>query len=244
MVRSGPALTAYAAVTETRRRGAAWGRNMLVSGAKTSRSRREVPDDLLTVGDERGGIDALAPVGRDSFSLLTVEGFTLAADESSNLGIGGTCPGEVPLGLRASTDQRFTVILAEHDGAVCGMNVVSALGDTMVGIIGATTYEGAKRYAAYLLEWAAMELAHHSGQVRYDMGGIDPDDNPGGYDFKRGTRGDDLTGAGPAECKPAGFRAAVAEHGERVYRAIRRAAKNRAAGAVSINGESQQGESA
>lgn len=141
-------------------------------------------------------------------------------------------------------DQRFTVILAECEGEICGMNVVSQLGDTLVGIIGATTYEGAKRYAAYLLEWAAIELAHANGQVRYDMGGIDPDDNPGGYDFKRGTRGDDLTAAGPAERKPAGLRAAFAEHGERVYRAIRRAAKSRASGTVSVNGASHQRDSA
>ncbi len=144
---------------------------------------------------------------------------------------------------RMATDERFTVILAECEGEVCGMNVVSALGDTLVGIIGATTYEGAKRYAAYLLEWGAMELAHSRGMARYDMGGIDPEDNPGGFDFKRGTRGDDLTGAGPMERKPSGLRAAVADHAERAYRAMRRASKGRRNGAAAKNGAATGGES-
>lgn len=138
---------------------------------------------------------------------------------------------------------RFTVILAECEGQVCGMNVVSALGDTLVGIIGATTYEGAKRYAAYLLEWGAMELAHERGMARYDMGGIDPDDNPGGYDFKRGTRGDDLTGAGPMERKPTGIRAAMADRAEQAYRAVRRAAKRRPSAGANGNGVAKGEES-
>lgn len=140
---------------------------------------------------------------------------------------------------KMNPSERFTVILAELDGEVCGMNVVSALGDTLVGIIGATTYEGAKRYAAYLLEWAAIELAHERGMVRYDMGGIDPDDNPGGYDFKRGTRGDDLTGAGPFERKPSGLRAAFTDSAERAYRALRRVSKGHNNGADAVNGKGE-----
>ena len=127
-------------------------------------------------------------------------------------------------GLRGA--DRMTAILIEHDGNIAGMNLVSALGDTLTGIIGATTGEGAKRGGAYLLEWAAMNLARERGLARYDMGGFDPDGNPGVADFKNGTRGEVLVAAGPYEKCAGGIRPGIARLGERVYRAVRRRASS------------------
>ena len=118
-------------------------------------------------------------------------------------------------------DQRLTVILAEHDGRVVGMNLVSALGDTLAGIIGATTPEGASKNAAYSLEWEAVKLAVERGMKRYDLGGIDPETNPGVYTFKKGTHGEDLTAAGPVELDPGAVRGAIRHASERAYKAVK-----------------------
>ncbi len=117
--------------------------------------------------------------------------------------------------------ERLTVILAEFDGQVVGMNLVSALGDTLAGIIGATTPEGASKNAAYSLEWEAVKLAVERGMKRYDLGGIDPEGNPGVYTFKKGTHGEDLTAAGPYELDPGALRGAIRNASERAYKAMK-----------------------
>ena len=119
-------------------------------------------------------------------------------------------------------EHRMTVILAELDGQVVGMNLVSPLGDTLAGIIGATTREGAEKNAAYLLEWDAVKMAVELGLKRYDLGGIDPEENPGVYTFKKGTHGDDLTAAGPLELDPGALRRVIRHASERAYKAVRR----------------------
>lgn len=179
---------------------------------KKNLRRGEQRGVTVSAGRERGRFNHVQALYHE---LLTRKGFDVELDAD--------------FFMKANTAmvdaERFTVILTECDGAVCGMNVVSALGDTLHGIIGATTYEGAKRYAAYLLEWEAIKFAHDNGFARYDLGGIDPIGNPGGYDFKRGTRGEEITAVGPMEKKPAGARGAIVDFGERVYRMLRSTAR-------------------
>ncbi len=122
---------------------------------------------------------------------------------------------------RLPEEDRLTVILAEFEGRVVGMNLVSALGDTLAGIIGATTPEGASKNAAYTLEWDAVQLAVERGLKRYDLGGIDPEANPGVYTFKKGTHGDDLSAAGPAELEPGALRGAIVHASEGIYKTVK-----------------------
>lgn len=118
-------------------------------------------------------------------------------------------------------DEGYVVILARLAGEIVGMNLVSPLGDTLVGLIGATTHVGAQNYAGHALEWAAIELAHELGMRYYDMGGIDKDANPGGYDFKSGTRGKELWAAGPCERSPSIWSGQAIHQCERLVRAMR-----------------------
>jgi len=59
--------------------------------------------------------------------------------------------------------------------------------------LAATSLEGRKHYASHGTLWAlANELARR-GVVRYDLGGIDPVNNRGVYDFKNGTGAVEVT---------------------------------------------------
>lgn len=59
--------------------------------------------------------------------------------------------------------------------------------------LAATSLEGRKHYASHGTLWAlANELARR-GVVRYDLGGIDPVNNRGVYDFKHGTGAMEVT---------------------------------------------------
>lgn len=139
-------------------------------------------------------------------------------------GFGVTLDGRFYANLQRSLPERdkMVVILAELSGEIVGMNLVSAQGDTLAGIIGATTPAGAEANAAYSLEWDAVSLAVELGMSRYDLGGIDPEGNPGVYTFKKGTHGEDVKSAGPLELDPGPLRRAVRSASERAVKALKR----------------------
>lgn len=114
--------------------------------------------------------------------------------------------------------ERFTVALAEHDGQVIAGHVISMLGDTSVNLLRASEPQAMKLKATYLLQWTAIELAHAHGAHWFDLGGIDPEGNPGVYEFKRGLKGVEVRSPGPFECAPSGsIGAGVTRSAENAY---------------------------
>lgn len=92
--------------------------------------------------------------------------------------------------------QRMQVSICEHEGkAVAGL-VCSALGASAIYLLGATNEDGMKAKAAYVLHWKMIERLKERGFRAYDLGGIDPEANPGVYHFKRGFSGMDVTQMG------------------------------------------------
>jgi lipid II:glycine glycyltransferase (peptidoglycan interpeptide bridge formation enzyme) len=102
-------------------------------------------------------------------------------------------------------------------------HVASFLGDTCVYLLGATSEEGLRTKAAYLLQWRVIQAAHEKGFKWYDLGGIDPEANPGVHHFKRGLGAQEITAPGPLEYPAAGWRRAAVHGSEQVYRRLRRA---------------------
>lgn len=70
--------------------------------------------------------------------------------------------------------------------------VASVVGDTAIYLLGATSDEGLTSRGAYLLQWAVIKWLKENGYRWYDLGGIDPEHNPGVYHFKRGLSGADV----------------------------------------------------
>jgi lipid II:glycine glycyltransferase (peptidoglycan interpeptide bridge formation enzyme) len=64
--------------------------------------------------------------------------------------------------------------------------VISALGDTAIYLLGATSAAGLNLKGAYLLQWSAISWLKSRGFHFYDLGGINPQRNPGVYHFKSG----------------------------------------------------------
>jgi hypothetical protein len=123
---------------------------------------------------------------------------------------------------QASESDRFQITLVDLDGAIVAGHVASLLGDTSVYLLGASSDEGLKAKATYLLQWQAIQTAREKGLKWYDLGGIDPEGNPGVYHFKSGLAGQDVTAPGPLECPARGFRRAAVHGSERVYRWLQR----------------------
>lgn len=106
-------------------------------------------------------------------------------------------------------EEQLTISIAEIDGQIAAGHVSSSLGDTTVYLLGATTEAGLKAKAAYLLQWDAIVRAKTRGSIWYDLGGIDPDANPGVYHFKAGMSGTDVCSPGPFEISTRGWRTSV-----------------------------------
>ena len=81
-----------------------------------------------------------------------------------------------------------------NDDYVSGL-IGTAIGDTGLALIGGTTAKGLRisPNSYYLLMWNMCEWAKKAGCRWFDLGGINPDTNPGCYQFKSGMRGMEMT---------------------------------------------------
>ena len=113
--------------------------------------------------------------------------------------------------------ERFTVMLARKDARLVAGHVASHLGDTSVYLLGAADEVGRETQAAYLLQWHAILEAGKRRMRAYDLGGIDPEANPGVFHFKRGLGGVDVQAAGPGEARPQGLAGRLPLVAERGY---------------------------
>jgi CelD/BcsL family acetyltransferase involved in cellulose biosynthesis len=84
------------------------------------------------------------------------------------------------------------ILICEQDGVPVAGLVASAMGDSAIYLLGATSDNGLNAKGAYLLQWTLIQWLKENGFKWYDLGGIDPEGNPGVYSFKRGLSGTDL----------------------------------------------------
>jgi lipid II:glycine glycyltransferase (peptidoglycan interpeptide bridge formation enzyme) len=88
--------------------------------------------------------------------------------------------------------QRMQVLICKRDDVPVAGLVVTAIGHTAIYLLGATSDAGLDARGAYLLQWNAMQRLKDRGVRWYDLGGIDPEVNPGVYSFKKGFSGADI----------------------------------------------------
>ncbi len=89
--------------------------------------------------------------------------------------------------------QRMRILICEHAGKPVAGLVCSVLGESAIYLLGATNDEGMKAKASYLLQWTLIQWLKERDIHFYDLGGIDPDANPGVYHFKSGLSGVDVS---------------------------------------------------
>jgi len=87
---------------------------------------------------------------------------------------------------------RMRILICEQDGIPVAGLVASAMGDSAIYLLGATSDAGLNAKGAYLLQWTLIQWLKENGIKWYDLGGIDPEGNPGVYSFKKGFSGADV----------------------------------------------------
>ena len=117
---------------------------------------------------------------------------------------------------------RMRIWICERDGVPVAGLVASAMGDSAIYLLGATSDDGLNAKGAYLLQWTLIQWLKENGIRWYDLGGIDPEGNPGVYSFKRGLSGADVSQLTPLVACNNVFSSAVVRTSIAVNRAIRR----------------------
>ena len=79
-----------------------------------------------------------------------------------------------------------------HQGRLVSIHIGAFAGEMPVYLLGATVPEGRSLGASYLAQWRVIETAKARGKAFYDLGGIDPAENPDVYRFKKRMGGDEL----------------------------------------------------
>jgi len=115
-------------------------------------------------------------------------------------------------------DEKLAVSLAYHGGTAIAGHVASCLGDTWIYLLGASNDEGRQRRASYLLQWNTIERAQAAGVRWYDLGGIDPEANPGVYHFKSGLGGRECSFMGEFSAPARGSGRVLLPLAEKAYR--------------------------
>lgn len=116
--------------------------------------------------------------------------------------------------------EKLYISIAEIEGVPVAGHISSMLGDTCVYLLGASSEQALKTKAAYLLQWHTIVTAKEKNCGWYDLGGIDPEKNPGVYHFKQGMGGIDVTILGPYEVYPDFLRRIIIKTCECVYKII------------------------
>jgi Acetyltransferase (GNAT) domain len=117
--------------------------------------------------------------------------------------------------------QRMRILICEDKGIPVAGLVASMIGDSAIYLLGATSDEGLKSKGAYLLHWTMIEWLKKNGIRWYDLGGIDPEGNPGVYAFKKGFSGVDVCQISPLVASDSTVSSGMVKAGLAMQRTLR-----------------------
>jgi lipid II:glycine glycyltransferase (peptidoglycan interpeptide bridge formation enzyme) len=116
---------------------------------------------------------------------------------------------------------RMRILICEDKGVPVAGLVASAMGDSAIYLLGATSDDGMNSKGAYLLHWTLIKWLKEHGIRWYDLGGIDPEKNPGVYHFKRGFSGMDVRQINPLVASGSAVSSVIARAGLAAQRTLR-----------------------
>jgi lipid II:glycine glycyltransferase (peptidoglycan interpeptide bridge formation enzyme) len=94
---------------------------------------------------------------------------------------------------------KMHIVICKHEGVPVTATIGTAIGDRGIYLLGATGEAGMKQKSAYLSQWRMILWLKERGCRWYDLGGIDPENNPGVYHFKVGMSDTDVQHIGQYE---------------------------------------------
>jgi lipid II:glycine glycyltransferase (peptidoglycan interpeptide bridge formation enzyme) len=117
--------------------------------------------------------------------------------------------------------QRMRILICEDKGVPVAGLVASAMGDSAIYLLGATSDDGLNSKGSYLLHWTLIGWLKERGVKSYDLGGIDPEGNPGVYHFKRGFSGAEVCQINPLVASDSAVSSGIVKAGLAMQRKFR-----------------------
>jgi lipid II:glycine glycyltransferase (peptidoglycan interpeptide bridge formation enzyme) len=117
-------------------------------------------------------------------------------------------------------NHRMRISICVREGVAVAGVVSSAMGDSASYLLGATSDDGLDSKGAYLLQWTLIQWLKENHFKWYDLGGIDPERNPGVYHFKSGLSGIDVSHMRPLVACNSLVTSAIVTSSEAAYRAL------------------------
>lgn len=100
------------------------------------------------------------------------------------------------------TDIDVHVTILKHEGEDVAGHVTYSSASTSTYVFGASNKKGRDIRAGYKLGWNAMIRSKNMGVRWFDMGGVNREENPMGFEFKTRTGGSLLESIGPIDLYP------------------------------------------
>jgi hypothetical protein len=172
-------------------------------------TKAEKADVKITRSVELEDFDRFERIFRD---LTKTKGFTTNQD----VHFFKTIQPDIP------SEQKLVLHLAWHKQELVAGHLGSFVGDTAVYLLGAANSTGRDLLASYLLQWAVIEYAQSVGNAYYDLGGVDRQQNPGVFRFKKRLNGRAVMDVGPYEYAPGNLRKGVLQFLEGARRVVLR----------------------
>ncbi|MGA2531519.1 MAG: peptidoglycan bridge formation glycyltransferase FemA/FemB family protein [Candidatus Aminicenantales bacterium] len=125
-------------------------------------------------------------------------------------------------------EYKMRIFLCHSDGVSSAGVICSLVGDTGIYLFGATNDEGMTNKGSYLLQWKAIQWMKNNECRYYNLNGINPIENPGGYHFKvglSGKNGQDVKYLGRFDSYANERTAKLARAADRIFPSIKRAIK-------------------
>lgn len=116
--------------------------------------------------------------------------------------------------------QRMQILICQEKGVPVAGLIASAMGNSAIYLLGATSDSGLNAKGAYLLQWTLICRLKEKGIRWYDLGGIDPEGNPGVYHFKKGISGEDLCQIRPLSASESAVSSGLVKAGLAVQRTV------------------------
>ena len=113
------------------------------------------------------------------------------------------------------------VFVCQKDGRPLNSLVITSIGESAIYLLAATGDAGLKERGAYLLQWRAIQWLKERGCRWYDVGGVNPDRNPGVFQFKSGLGGQETRQFGGFEFRGHWANSLVVSCGERLRAGLR-----------------------
>lgn len=111
-------------------------------------------------------------------------------------------------------DFKMRIFVCLHEGIPVASSVISAVGNKGIYLLGATGNNGLNLKGSYLLQWRMIQWLKEIRCCSYDLGGINPEKNPGVYEFKAGLKGSDTYYLGCFEISKDNVSPLVIRYGE------------------------------